>query len=254
MRLDGAVVLITGGSSGIGAATARRLARSGAQLILTGRELIQLQDVAAETGAAWLLADLAEPEGPAKLAAAALDVAGRIDLLVLNAGIGWAGPTQDMTGAAAADLVQVNLLAPIELTRLLLPAMTKQGRGHIVFVSSIAGATAVRNEAVYAATKAGLSCFADSLRYELAGTGVGVSVVNPGVVNTAFFTSRGSKYDRARPAPIPADRVAGVLIRAVTSERAELFAPAWLRLPARLHGGAPGVFRWLASKFAYRSK
>jgi short-subunit dehydrogenase len=254
MRLDGAVVLITGGSSGIGAATARMLARTGAQLILTGRELVQLQDVAVETGAAWLLADLAEPEGPAKLAAAALDVAGQIDLLVLNAGIGWAGPTQDMTAAAAADLIQVNLLAPIELTRLLLPVMIKQGRGHIVFVASIAGATAVRNEAVYAATKAGLSCFAESLRYELAGTGVGVSVVNPGVVNTAFFTSRGTQYDRARPAPIPPDRVARALIKAVTTQQAELFAPAWLRLPARLHGGAPGVFRWLASRFAYRSK
>ncbi len=254
MRLDGAVALITGGSSGIGAATARKLARAGTRLILTGRELVQLQDVAAETGAAWLLADLSEPEGPAKLAAAALDVAGRIDLLVLNAGIGWAGPTQDMSAAAAADLVQVNLLAPIELTRLLLPTMTKQGNGHIVFVSSIAGATGVRHEAVYAATKAGLSCFADSLRYDLAGSGVGVSVVLPGVVNTAFFANRGSKYDRARPAPIPPDRVADTLIRAITTRRDELFVPSWLRLPARLHGASPRLFRWLAARFAYRSK
>jgi short-subunit dehydrogenase len=254
MRLDGAVVLITGGSSGIGAATARMLAKAGARLILTGRELVPLQDVAAQTGAAWLLADLAEPEGPAKLAAAALDVAGRIDLLVLNAGIGWLGPAQDMTAAAAAELVQVNLLAPIELTRLLLPTMTKQADGHIVFVSSIAGATGVRHEAVYAATKAGLSCFADSLRYDLAGTGVEVSVVFPGVVRTAFFANRGSQYARARPAPIPAERAARTLIKAVTTHRAELYVPAWLRLPARVHGAAPGLFRWLAARFAYRSK
>ena len=94
----------------------------------------------------------------------------------------------------------MNLLAPIHLARLLVPDMAKYGTGHLVFVSSIAGATGGRDEAVYAAAKAGLACFAESLSYEMSGRGVGVSVVVPGVVDTPFFDRRGRPYGR-RPRP-----------------------------------------------------
>ncbi len=97
----------------------------------------------------------------------------------------------------------MNLLAPIHLARLLVPDMAKHGAGHLVFVSSIAGATGGRDEAVYAAAKAGLACFAESLSYELNGQGVGVSVVVPGVVDTPFFDRRGRPYGRTAPGPDP---------------------------------------------------
>ena len=250
MRLPGSVALVTGGSSGIGAAIARGLAAAGARVIIAGQDAARLDRVAAGTGAAVIQADLAAPDGPADLAAAARRHAGAgIDLLVNNAGIGWAGPLRDMPAPAVQRLVAVNLTAAIELTRLLAPAMAERGSGHVVFVSSIAGATGVREEAAYAATKAGLRYFAESVRYELAGRGVGVSVVMPGVIDTPFFARRGTPYDRARPAPIPAERVARATLAAIEHRRDEVFAPAWLRFPARLQGAAPGLFRALAARF-----
>src|SRR5713101_2944240 len=183
MRLDGAVALVTGGSSGIGATVARALAAAGARPLIAGRDPARLQAVARETGGLALAAELA---------GAALDAAGPggIDLLVNNAGIGWAGPVDEMTSEQAARLIAVDLTAPIQLTRLLVPAMAARGHGHVVFVSSIAGATGVRGEAVYSAAKAGLACFAESLGYELP-AGVGVSLIVPGVIDTPFFEHRG---------------------------------------------------------------
>jgi short-subunit dehydrogenase len=249
MRLTGAVALVTGGSSGIGAATARALAAAGARPLVSGRDPARLRAVADQTGAVPLPADLGAPGGADELAAAALAAAGRVDLLVSNAGLGWAGPIGELTAAKAAELVTVNLLAPVQLTRALVPAMTARGSGHLVYVSSIAGATGVRHEAAYAGTKAGLNYFAESLAYELAGQGVGVSVVLPGAVETPFFDRRGQPYARSRPVPIRPERVARVIVRAVQQERPEMFVPGWMRFPAWLHGAAPGTFRALAARF-----
>jgi short-subunit dehydrogenase len=249
MRLAGAVALITGASSGIGAATAVALARSGARLILTGRDEARLRTVAARTRGLALPADLAEPDGPDRLIEATLAHAGRIDLLVCNAGAGWAGPIGDLPGSKATELLTVNLLAPVQLARLVAPGMAERGSGRLIFVSSIAGMTGVRHEAVYAATKAGLNNLAESLGYELAGTGAGVSVVLPGVVDTPFFRRRGRPYDRRVPAPIPAEQVARAIVRAAQRDLEIVFVPGWLRFPAWLHGTSPRTFRWLARRF-----
>ena len=251
MRLDGAVALVTGGSSGIGAAAARALAAAGARPLIAGRDPARLQAVARETGGLALAADLSAADGPAELAMAALDVAGPggIDLLVNNAGIGWAGPVDEMTSEQAARLIAVDLTAPIQLTRLLVPGMTARRHGHIVFVSSIAGATGVRGEAVYSPAKAGLACFAESIGHELAGRGVGVSVIVPGVIDTPFFDHRGRPYNRRRPAPLPPQRVARALVGAVQRDQRVVFVPRWMRFPAWLHGALPGTFRRLAGRF-----
>jgi short-subunit dehydrogenase len=233
-------VLITGASSGIGAATARALAGSGARLILAGRDRERLADVAARTGGRALAGDLAD----------ASELAGRVgpvDILVNNAGLGWAGPFARMPSADLDRLVDVNLTAPIRLTRLLLPGMIDAGRGHLVFVASIAGAMGVREEAVYSATKAGLLAFAEGLRHEL--RGIGVSVLLPGAVDTPFFDRRGAPYARRRPAPIPPERVARAIVAAIERERPESYVPGWLRIPARLRGAAPGAVRALSRRF-----
>jgi short-subunit dehydrogenase len=262
MRLTGAVALVTGGSSGIGAATARALAAAGARLLIAGRDTGRLQAIASQTGAVALPCDLAAATGPADLASAALRAAATlapagagtagppgIDILVSNAGLGWAGPLGEITAAKVAELVAVNLTAPMELTRLLVPGMAARHRGRVVFVSSIAGVTGVRGEAVYAATKAGLVTFAESLSYELARDGVRACVVVPGVIDTPFFDRRGRPYDRRRPAPIPAERVARAVVSCLEHDRAVTYVPGWLRGPAWLHGAAPGVFRALAARF-----
>ncbi|MDP9849754.1 short-subunit dehydrogenase [Streptosporangium lutulentum] len=243
MRLAGARVLITGASSGIGAATARAMAEVGARVVLSGRDEKRLDAVASETGGQALVCDLTtDAAGPAERA-------GAVDVLVCNAGTGWAGPFATMPDDTIEPMVACNLTAPLRLTRSLLPAMIERGRGHLVYVASIAGAVGVRDEAAYAATKAGLLVFAESLRYELRGSGVGVSVVLPGVVDTPFFERRGAPYTRRWPAPIPAERVARAVVAAVERGRDETYVPGWLRLPARLKGAAPGPFRALAGVF-----
>jgi short-subunit dehydrogenase len=249
MRLSGAVALITGGSSGIGAATACALAAAGARPLVAGRDLARLTSVAARSGGLALTADLARPDGPADLAAAAVAAAGPVDLLINNAGVGWAGPIEEMTQAEARELIEVNLTAAIQLTRLLIPGMHKRERGRIVFVSSIVGSTGVRGEAVYSAAKAGLNGFAESLSYELAGSGVGVSLVVPGVIDTPFFDRRGRPYQRRRPVPIGPERVARAIIMAAERDRSMVFVPGWTRIPVWLHGTAPGAFRALANRF-----
>jgi short-subunit dehydrogenase len=249
MQLAGAVALITGASSGIGAATAVALAQAGARLILTGRDEDRLKAVATRTSGLALSADLADPDGPDRLIEAALARTGRIDLLICNAGAGWAGPIGDLPGSKATELLTVNLLAPIQLARLVAPGMAERGFGRLIFVSSIAGMTGVRHEAVYAATKAGLNYLAESLDYELAGTGAGVSVVLPGAVDTPFFRRRGRPYGRRVPAPIPPEKVAQAIVTAAQHDRDVVYVPGWLRFPAWVHGTSPRTFRFLARRF-----
>src|SRR5215469_2618394 len=262
MRLTGMVALVTGGSSGIGAATVRALAGAGARPLIAGRDPARLAAVAAQTGGIALACDLAAPGGPAGLVAAAQraaaslpaapgsdDAAAGIDILVNNAGLGWAGPIGQITAAQVAELVAVNLTAPMELTRLLVPGMIARGRGRVVFVSSIAGTTGVRGEAVYSATKAGLGSFAESLAYELDGHDVRVSVIVPGVIDTPFFDRRGRPYGRKRPGPQPPERVAQAIVSCLEHDRGVSYVPRWMRLPAWLHGAAPGTFRALAARF-----
>jgi short-subunit dehydrogenase len=248
MRIAGSVVLVTGASSGIGAATAVLAARAGARLVLTGRDTARLDAVAERTGGTPVAADLTTADGVAAVARAA-EAAGRVDVLVNNAGSGYAGDVADMPGDRIGPLVAANLTAPLELTRALLPAMVRRGRGHIVFVTSIAGATGVRGEAVYSAAKAGTAVFADALRQEVGRAGVGVSTVLPGIVDTPFFATRGTPYDRSTPRPVPPERVAAAILAAVERGRAETYVPGWLGLPARIRGAAPGVYRLLATRF-----
>ncbi|GLW25912.1 oxidoreductase [Microbispora amethystogenes] len=252
MRLAGARVLVTGASSGIGTAIALELWARRARLVLSGRDREALAAVAARTGGEVVPADLAHDragteDGAGNPAEDLAARAGPVDVLVANAGEGWSGPLTRMPGATAERLIAVNLTAHVQLTRLLLPAMAERGRGHLVYVASIAGVVGVPGEAVYAATKAGLLAFAESLRYEL--PGIGVTTVVPGVVDTPFFARRGTPYARRRPAPVPPERVARAVALAVERGRAEVYVPAWLRLPARLRGAAPGPFRVLARRF-----
>lgn len=241
-------VLVTGASSGIGAATAELLAGAGATVLLSGwGNRDGLAEVARRTGGQVLAADLAAASGPADLAARAL-AAGPVDALVANAGIGWAGSVAEMEPEVIDRLVAVNLAAPIRLARALLPGMYERSQGRLVFVTSIAGSVGVGGEAVYSATKAGLACFAEALRYEAAPHGVSVSVVVPGVVDTGFFARRGRPYARRRPRPIPPERVAAAIAHALRTGRPETVVPRWLALPSRLHGAVPGLYRFLAAR------
>ncbi|NEA45934.1 SDR family NAD(P)-dependent oxidoreductase [Streptomyces sp. SID10815] len=246
----GGGALVTGASSGIGAAVARRLAAQGGwRLVLNGRDPTRLEEVARGTSALAYPADLCTPDAEHRLAQFALDSVGRVDLLVAGAGIGWAGPFHTMPPRAIDEVFDVNVLATLRLVRLLLPRMIGQGAGRVVLIGSLAGTVGVRDEAVYSATKAALGAFADAVRYELRGTGVGISHVVPGVVDTPFFDRRGVPYRRSRPKPVPASRVADAVWEAVARGRDEVYVPGWTRVPGRVRGAAPALYRRLASRF-----
>jgi short-subunit dehydrogenase len=243
------VALVTGASSGLGRATAERLAARGVQVLVHGRDESALTDLATRINATPIRLDLAEPQAGRRLAAQALGAAGRVDLLVANAGSGYAGHLATMEQGRPAELIAANLTAPIELTRALLPAMMERGRGRLVYVTSIAGRTGVAGEAVYSSTKAGLDAFAESLRLELIGHAVTVAVFVPGVVATPFFERRGRPYARSTPRPLPVGRAADALLRLIDGRANEAYLPGWLRLPVAIRGTAPGLYRWLARRF-----
>jgi short-subunit dehydrogenase len=243
------VFLVTGASSGLGRATAEALALRGGCVMVHGRDLAVLTDLASRIGGNPIAADLSQPQAAAKIATEAIAYAGHVDVLVANAGAGWSGTFTDMPESEIEALVEVNLMSAVRLTHALLPGMLERRRGYLAFVTSIAGRTGVAGESVYAAAKAGLDAFAESLRLELRGTGVGVGVLVPGVLDTSFFERRGRPYARQSPKPLPPRRVATRLVRMIERGDTEVYRPAWLRVPVALRGVAPSAYRALARRF-----
>jgi short-subunit dehydrogenase len=236
------VVLVTGASRGIGAATCTALTRRGAVVVAAGRDETALAAVAA---ASTVVADAADPAAAPALVAATVDRHGRLDAVVANAGLGWAGEFAAMDPARITELVDVNLRAPMLLARAALPVLRRPGA--LVFVTSIAGLVGVPGETVYSVTKAGLETFAALLREET--DGVSVSTVAPGAVDTGFFATRGVPYDRGFPRPIPPGRVAEAVVEAIATGRERRVEPRWLAFPARLSAAAPKTYRALARRF-----
>lgn len=244
--IAGARVLLTGASGGIGGAIARRLASGGAQLVLSGRREPELAALAAELGGRAIPADLAEPAEVERLLAAAGDQ----DVLVACAALPGSGRLAALAQVGIDRALEVNLRAPIALAHALGPAMVERGRGQLVFIGSLSGVAASSGASVYCATKFGLRGFALSLRAELHGTGVGVSIVEPGFVREAgMYADAGV----ALPPWIGTRRpsqVAAAVARAIERDRGELLvAPPHLAAGSLLAGVAPG-FAARASRLA----
>lgn len=190
------VALVTGASSGIGAALARELAKDGHDLVLTARRTEPMQALAAEfgaqgTGAVVIAADLAEPGAAAGLAG---EIAARglaVDVLVANAGLGGAGRFDQSDPVRIGEMLNVNIVALTELTRLLLPGMVARRRGRVMLVASTAGFQPGPGMAVYFATKAYVLSFGEAIAWELRGTGVTVTTLCPGATATEFFAVAG---------------------------------------------------------------
>lgn len=254
MKLHGSCALVTGSSGGLGAEIARQLTDRGVQVIVHGRDADRTAAVARELRSAPVLADLADPTQLQHLIDAATAIGGRLDLVVHNAGIGWQGGFDTMPPERIPELVATNLTAPMALTRAVLPQLVSGGRGHLCFVTSIAGRTGVAGEAVYAATKAGLDAFAGSLRLESAGSGVEVSTFVPAVVDTEFFAHRGTPYERTRPRPKDVETVARQVVSLIASGRPERFGDPRLRVAPFVRSAWPSAYTRLAQRWGEKTR
>ena len=226
----GEVAIVTGASSGIGAATAGELARRGAVVVLAARRIAELEVQARAIGDAGgealaIPTDVADPADVAFLVERTLDGFGRVDVLVNNAGAGWLRPLASSPPGEISGLVAVNLLGAMLLTRAVLPGMLTRRHGAVISVGSLSGRVAM--EPLYSATKYGLRGFSLALRRQLAGTGVSVSLVSPGNINTSMTSHVAGRM----PEP---DLVATTIADLVSHPRREVVVPrrhytiAWL--------------------------
>jgi len=238
-------VLLTGATGGLGQAIARGLAARGAGLILTGRRTEILEPLADELDARALTIDLTERAEVDRLIAEA----GEVDILIANAALPASGTLESFTVNELDRALDVNLRAPIVLAHALAPAMVAQGRGHLLFMSSISGKATSPRTAVYDACKFGLRGFSLALRADLHGSGVGVSAVFPG-----FIRDVGMYADAAVPLPpgvgtrSAQDLVRGV-VSAIERDRAEVdVVPPLMRAGALIAGIAPELAAGVARR------
>jgi short-subunit dehydrogenase len=249
-RFAGKTALITGASSGIGAATARALALKGLKVILVARRQEKLEQLANEIsafgGIALVMpADLSTSLGVSALVSQLRQSGISPDVLVNNAGFGWYGYYADMPEQTALDMLHVNVSVVMQLTRHLIPRMQARHCGAVINVGSIAGSMPNQGIAVYAATKAFLDAFTTSLHRELRGSGVQVSVVRPGPVKTEFFqTARTLPGGGSVPAErfsVSAERVAANIADLLEHPRRVAYVPGILAITAWLEP----LFGWL---------
>jgi short-subunit dehydrogenase len=243
------LAVVTGASSGIGAATARKLGDKGLSLILVARREGLLTKLATEINqsggnAQILCADVSQEEERLRVFEAIEKLERPVDILVNNAGIGWYGYYADMPWSTALEMIQVNTLAVAHLSSLILPQMQARNSGHIINVGSIAGGIPSQGVALYSATKSFLDAFTTALHRELRGSKVFASIVRPGPVSTSFFKSA-KRRDGGRSIPaeslgISAQRVADRIWGLVTRPRRVVYIPWYL-----------GVVPWIEAGFGW---
>jgi len=201
-ELFGQVVIITGAGRGIGRAVVAELAAAGARLVLVARTRADLARVAEEIGedrATVVAGDVTDETTAAAAVARAQEWGGRLDAVVNNAGTGWSGATHEMPVDVWRRLIDVNLTGVFLFTRAALPVMVAQRRGHIVNIASGAGRLGMAKGAAYSASKFGVIGFTEAVGLEVRGSGVKVSVVEPGSVQTTFSESTARRDWALRP-------------------------------------------------------
>ncbi|HEY5641305.1 MAG TPA: SDR family NAD(P)-dependent oxidoreductase [Woeseiaceae bacterium] len=240
-------VIITGGSEGIGAAAARGFAEAGANLLLVARNRKKLEALAQElrdkTRVEIFAMDVSDPDASVDLFKKADYDFGRIDILVNNAGYHERGPVEKVEAADLARMVDVNLRAPILLSRLALPYLRDAGGGVIVNVGSLYGRTPAPGQAAYCATKAGLRFFTRALAEELRHDTIKVALVAPGPVDTGFIMDnldRASNLTFSQPISSAAE-VAQAILDICGNDRVEISMPTSTAIIANLNY----IFPWL---------
>jgi short-subunit dehydrogenase len=248
MELAGRRVLITGASRGIGRALATQFAAAGARVALVARSEAPLKELADRLGGTAYPADLCDPDQLAGLIGR-VEADGPVDVLVNNAGVDRAGFIHEISAADVETLYRLNLIAPVELCRQLVPRMLDRGRGHVAVISSMAGVGSYPGYSIYASSKAALNHFTACLRADLKGKPVGTTLVevafvvptemaenvkaNPGIRKAADrFYSLHTLVD------VPIDKLTSEVVNAVRHGRRHVRLPRRLA-PLSLLGEAP---------------
>lgn len=233
------IAVVTGASSGIGAATARRLARQGMMVVLVARRSDRLEELADEIrqggGQVYtIVADLMQEVDRARVFQEVTDRFGDVDILVNNAGLGWYGYGSDMPWKTAWELLQVNVEAVVQLTIGFLGRMRRRNIGHIINIGSISGSLPSQGVAVYGATKSFLDNFTTALHRELTGTRVHVSVVRAGPVRTEFgevaLSKENGGHVPTEHVGVSADYIAWRIWKLMLHPRRVVYIPGWLRI------------------------
>lgn len=243
-------VVITGASSGIGAATARIAAQKGYSVLVTARRVGRLEQLCDEINsnggrAFFFAADLTDPEKIAELVTAVQERFEKVDVLINNAGLGrlkWL----DQLAPSDIDLqIKLNLIAAIQLTRAILPGMIQNKQGQIIFINSIAGLIGTPTYSVYAASKFGLRGFSEALRREVFRYGIKVSSVYPGGVDTEFAEHAGIERRTGIRTPdwmrLDANRVAQVIVNLIQRPKKQVILPGYMTYLVWMNQVFPGL-------------
>jgi len=255
MELRGAVVVVTGASSGFGELAAFRFATAGAHTVLAARRLERLESLAERIGsrggsALAVRCDVTEFEQLEALRDRVADAFGRCDVLVNNAGIPGGGPFATTAVERLERVLDVNLRAVVLGTKLFLPMMLERGRGHVVNVASLAGRFATPGAVVYGATKHGVVAFSEALYHELAPHGILVTSVNPGFSPTEGFPVRRPSVVKLNP-----DDVAALIVDVVRKDIApEISIPRALAALQAFRVLTPPLYRWGVRTIARRPR
>ncbi len=255
--IEGAVVLVTGASEGIGRAAALAYARENARLVIAARSeqgLRATHDAIVELPAECLMvpADVTSDDQVAGLVHATLGRFGRIDILVCNAGVGLYGRVADLPLEAMRRLFEVNVYGVLRCIQAALPAMVGRRSGLVQIVSSVLGRRSIPGYGAYCASKFALYALAESMRTELEGTGVDVQTVYPGLTDTRFAANSlaaNPSSPRPRMRRTPAAEVARVMVRAARLRPRDQFVTWSGRALALANGLAPGVVDAVISQF-----
>jgi len=255
----GARVLVTGASSGIGAALAEALATEGAHVVLLARRHAELDAVAERCRARGVdahvvVADLGDAEQAAQAATTAWDLLGHLDVIVNNAGRPLRRRATRLSPADVTETMRVNFFGAVTVTLTLLPLMLERGSGRIVNIGSIAGRVAAPREAAYVASKFALAGWSDTLAVDLEGSGIAVHHVSPGAIDTPLWDMPDQEQAAFTGPRAPASKVARAVITAIERGRYETVVPRSLAPALALRSLMGEAYLALTARFDRRQK